>query len=131
MGRGQLSVWTLIDRYKYASMISDLQTTAYSAISSIDPNACSFSSVSARLDHFAERFNKQDQLISDNSVRIQSLFSSIDQFQLVSENQFVSLRDQLRVLSDVSCIERSPPLPLQSVGIPGVEQEEVMKGLRG
>ena len=54
-------------------MISDLQSTANSAISSSDLNACTFSSVSARLDHFAERLNQQDQLISDNSVRIQSL----------------------------------------------------------
>ena len=52
-------------------------------------------------------------------------------FQSVSENQFLSLRDQLRVLSEAPGIERSLSLPLQPVGIPGVEQEEVIKGLRG
>ena len=52
-------------------------------------------------------------------------------FQSVSENQFLSLRDQLRVLSEASGIERSPSLPLLPVGIPGVEQEEVYEGLQG
>ena len=63
---------------------------------SSDLNARSFSSVSARLDHFAERLNQQDQVISDNSVRIHSLASSVDQFQLLSESQFLSLKDQLK-----------------------------------
>ena len=84
----------LVSRIKqYASTISDLQSTANSAIFSSDLNAHSFSSVSARLDHFAERLNQQDQHISDNGVKIQSLISSVDQFQLISENHFVSLKD--------------------------------------
>ena len=80
----------LVTRIKqYASRISDIQSTANTAISSSDLNAHSFSSVLARLDHFAERLNQKDQIISDNnSVRIQSLASSVDQFQLLSENQF-------------------------------------------
>ena len=112
----------LVGRIKqYASTISDFQSTANSAFFSCDLNARSFSSVSARLDHFAERLNQQDQRISDNGVKIQSLISSVDQFQLISENQFVSLRDQIRVLSEASCIERSSSLPLQPVRTPGVE----------
>ena len=79
------------------SRISDIQSTADTATSSSELNAHSFSSVSARLDHFAEQLNQQDQVISDNSVRIQSLASSVDPFQLVSENQFLSLKNQLRV----------------------------------
>ena len=48
----------LVTRIKqYTSTISDLQSTANSAISSSNLNAISFSSVSARLDHFAERLN--------------------------------------------------------------------------
>ena len=39
----------------------DLQSTANSAIFSSDLKTRSFSSVSARLDHFAETFNQQDQ----------------------------------------------------------------------
>ena len=49
----------------------------------------------------------------------------------MSENQFLLLRDQFRVLIEASGIERSPLLPLQHVGIPGVEQEEVVEGLQG
>ena len=48
----------LVTRIKqYASRIRDLQTTANSAISSSNLNVRSFLSVSARLDHFAERLN--------------------------------------------------------------------------
>ena len=114
-----IDVWrgNLVGRIKqYSSTISDLQSTANSAIFSSDLNAHSFSSVSARLDHFAERLNQQDQHISDNGVKIQSLISSVDQFQLISENQFVSLRDQLRVLSEASGIERSLSLPRSLLG---------------
>ena len=50
------------------------------AVCSSDLNAHSFSSVLARLDHSAERLNQQDQVISDNNVRIQSFVSSFDQF---------------------------------------------------
>ena len=44
--------------------ISDIQLTASSAISSSDLNCLSFSSVSTRLDHFAEWLSQQDQIIS-------------------------------------------------------------------
>ena len=50
---------------------------------------------------------------------------------MVSETQFLSLRDQLRVSSEASDIERYPSLSLQPVGIPDVEQVEVIDGLRG
>ena len=64
---------------QYATPISDIQLTASNVISSSDLNARSFSSVLARLDHFAERLSQPDQIISDNSVKIQSLISSFDQ----------------------------------------------------
>ena len=68
----------LVGRIKqYASTISDLQSTTNSAIFNSDLNSLSFSSVLARLDHFAERLHQQDHLISDKSVRIQSLISSV------------------------------------------------------
>ena len=61
----------LVRRFKqYASTISDLQSNANSAIYCSDLNARSFSSVLARLDHFAERLNQQDQCISDNRIKI-------------------------------------------------------------
>ena len=61
----------LIGKIKqYASTIIDLQTTVNTAIYSSDLNACSFSSVLARLDHFGERLNQQDQCISDNPVNV-------------------------------------------------------------
>ena len=122
----------LIGRIKqYTSTISDLQSTANSATYSSDLNARSFSLVSARLDHFAESLNQQDQRISDNHVKIQSLLSSFDQFKIVSESQFLSLMDQFRMLSESSDVERRPSLPLQSIEVPDVEQVEVIEGLRG
>ena len=92
----------LVGRIKqYASTISDLQSNANSAIYSSDLNAHSFSSVSARLDHFAERLTQQDQCIFENRIKIQSLLSSFDQFKKVSENQFLCLKDQHNVVSGI------------------------------
>ena len=105
---------SLVTRVKqYASWISDIQLATITAISSSDLNARSFSSVSARLDHFAERLNQQDQVTSHNNVRIQSLDSSFNQFRLLSTCQFLSLEDQLKVLSkapgDEKSLVHSPP----------------------
>ena len=99
-----------INRIKqYASTINDLQSSTNSAIYSSDLKTCSVSNESARLDHFAERLNQQDQCISDNCGEIQSLLSSLDQFKIVSETQFLALKDQLQVLSEslvlnISCL---------------------------
>ena len=41
------------------------------------------------------------------------------------------MKDQLKVLSESSDIDRRPSLPLQAVGVPDVEQVEVIEGLRG
>ena len=89
------------------------------------------SNVSARLDHFAERLNQQDQCISDNRVKIQSLISSLDQFKIIFENQFLSLKDQFQVLSESSGIERLSSLPLPPVEVADVEQTVVIEGFRG
>ena len=41
------------------------------------------------------------------------------------------MKDQLKVLSESSDIDRRPSLPLQAVGVPDVEQVEVIEGLWG
>ena len=57
----------LVTRIKqYASTINDLQSSTNSAIYTGDLNARSTSNILARLDHFAERLNQQDQCISNN-----------------------------------------------------------------
>ena len=49
----------------------------------------------------------------------------------MSENQFLSLKDQLKVLSESSDVERLPSLPLQSIEVADIEQVEVIEGLQG
>ena len=57
----------LVTRIKqYASTINDLQSSTNSAIYTGDLNARSTSNILARLDHFTERLNQQDQCISNN-----------------------------------------------------------------
>ena len=73
--------------------------------------------------------NQQDQIISDNNVRIQSLVSSLDKFQLLSERQYSSLKFQLRVVNEAPGGEGKFLQPLRPVQVPGIEQEEVIKGL--
>ena len=90
----------LVSRIKqYASTINDLQSTVNTASYSSHLNAWSISNVSARLDQFAERLNRQDQSIADNCTKIQSLLFSLDQFKISSASQFLSLKDQLLVLN--------------------------------
>ena len=48
-----------------------------------------FLSVSARLDYFAELINQQDQVIAENSKKIQSLACSLDQFKVNTEAQLL------------------------------------------
>ena len=123
----------LVNRIKqYASTINDLQSSANSAIYSSNLNTRSVSNISARLDHFVERLNRKTSVcISDNHVKIQSLLSSLDQFKIISEDQFLALKDQLQVLSESPGIERLPSLPLPSVEVADVEQTVVIEGLRG
>ena len=104
--------------------------TASNAISNSDLNACSFLSVSARFDHFAEQINQQDQVIAENSIKIQSLACSLDQFKVNSEAQLLLIDDQLKVLRDVSNLETNPQPPSVPVGTLGLEPEEVVEGLR-
>ena len=105
----------LVTRIKqYASTIIDLQSTSNTVSYSNDLNARSISTVSARLDQFAERLNRQDQSITNNCTKIKSLLSSLDQFRINSEIQFLSLKDQFLVLSKSSgftCLS-SPPCHL-------------------
>ena len=73
----------LVTRLKqYATRVNDTQMTASNAISNGGINACSFLSVSVRLNHFAEQINQQDQIIAENSIKIQSLACSLDQFKV-------------------------------------------------
>ena len=48
----------------------------------------------------------------------------------MSESQFLLLKDQLKVVSESSDIERRPSLPLQSIELPD-SQVEVIENLRG
>ena len=122
----------LVTRIKqYASTINDLQSSTNSAIYTGDLNAQSTSNILARLDHFAERFNQQDQCISNNCNDIRSLRSSIDQLSIVSETQFLSLKGQLQALSKLSDIELRSPPPLSSVEVVYAEQTVVIEGLQG
>ena len=57
----------LVNRIKqYASTINDLQSSTNSTIYTRDLKTRSVSNISARLDHFAESLNQQDQCISNN-----------------------------------------------------------------
>ena len=91
----------------------------------------SFSYVSSRLDHFADRINQQDQVIAENSIKIQSLACSLDQFKLNSEAQLLLIDDQLKVLCGVSNLETNPQLSSVPVVTLSLEQEEVVEVLRG
>ena len=122
----------LVSRLKqYAIRINDIQMTNSNAIASGDINAQSFSSVSARLDHYAERINQQDQVINENSIALQSLVCSLDQFKVSSEAQFLSPDNQIKSVIDSSTCEMIPQQQtVPHVGL-GLEQGEVVEGLRG
>ena len=81
-----------------------------------DFNGLSFYSVLAR----------QDQIVSDNSVKIHSLICSFDQFRLHSESQLLSIEDQIKVLHEMPSVPVLPPVPVEVLG---VEQEELVEGL--
>ena len=84
-----------------------------------------------RLDQLSERFNQLDQGTSSNHDDIRSLRLSLDQFHSMSETQFLTLKDQLQVLSDSPNTERLPLLPLPSVEVVDTEQTVVIEGLCG
>ena len=115
----------------YGTNISDLQSSTNSAVYACDLNARTNSNISVRLDHLAEKFNQLDQHISNNHDNISSLRSSLDQFSIVSETQFLSLRDQFQALSGSSNTERLPSPPLSSVEVVDTEQTVVIEGFRG
>ena len=83
-----------------------------------------------RLDHLAEKLNHLDQRITNNRDDIPSLRSSFDQFSIVSETQFLLLRDQLQALSESTDIERLPSHSLSSADVVDTEQTVVIEGLR-
>ena len=71
-----IDVWRghLVRRLRqYADKVNGIQVSANNAISNMDLNALSLSSVLSRLDHLAECLNQQNQVVSKNTVRIQSL----------------------------------------------------------
>ena len=88
------------------------------------------SNTSVRLDHLAEKLNHLDQRITNNRDDICSLCSSFDQFSIVSETQFLSLRNQLQALSESSNIACLPSPPLSSADVVDTEQTVVIEGLR-
>ena len=78
----------LVSKLKqYATRVNYIQMTVSNVMANSDINAQSFSSVSARLDHFAEHINQQDQIITENRIKIQSLACSLDQFKVSTEAQ--------------------------------------------
>ena len=81
----------------YATNINDIQVSANSAISNSDLNTHSLSSVSSRLDHLAECLNQQNQVVFENTVRIQSI-SSLDQFKTITEGRLSVLEDHINSL---------------------------------
>ena len=87
--------------------------------------------ISVRLDHLAEKFNHLDQRITNNRDDICSLCSSFDQFSIVSETQFLLLKDQFQALSESSNIKRLPSPPFSSVEVVDTKQTVVIEGLRG
>ena len=105
--------------------------TASNVISNSDLNANSFLSVSARLEHFAEWINQQDQVIAENSIKIQSLACYLDEFKVNTEAHLLLIDHQFKVLCDVSNLEAN----LQHTTVPvitvGLEQEEVVERLCG
>ena len=93
-------------------------------------NACSFSCVSARLDHL-EQLNQQNQVVSENTVKIQSLVSSLDQFKSHTERRLSVFEDQIKTLHLVASVETDPIISPILVEPLGLEQEEVVEGLPG
>ena len=69
--------------------------------------------------------------MSDNSLKIQSLVCSLDQFKLNTKAQLLLFEDQLKILHDVSNVETNPVPSLIPVVTFGVEQEEVVEDLHG
>ena len=122
----------LVTRLKqYATIVNDIQMTSSNAISNSDLIRPVLFFVSARLEHFAERINQQDQVIAENSKKIQSLACSLDQFKVNTEAQLLLIDDQLKVLCDVSNQEVNLQHPTVPVLTLGLEQEEVVEGLCG
>ena len=122
----------LVTRLKqYSTRVNDIQMTASNVISNSDLNANSFLSVSARLEHFAEWINQQDQVIAENSIKIQSLACSLDQFKVNTEAHLLLIDHQFKVLCDVSNLEANLQHPTVPVITLGLEQEEVVEHLRG
>ena len=102
----------LITRIKlYSSTIAEIQSSTNATSYACNLNARLNSNISVRLDQLAERFNQLDQRTSSNRDDIRSLHSSLDQFCSVSKTQFLSLRDQLQVLSESSNTVRLPSPP--------------------
>ena len=122
----------LVTRIKlYSSTIADLQSSSNATSYACDLNVQTNSNISARLDQLTERFNQLDQRASTNRDNIRSLHSSLDQFCNVSETQFLSLKAQLQVLSEVSNTVRPSSSPTSAVKVVDTEHTVVIKGLRG
>ena len=107
----------------YAAKVNNIQNIANTVVFNSDATYQSFSSVSARLDHFSKLIDVKNQRISDNSLKIQSLACSFNQFKVDTETQLLSLesicvRDRL--------IHQAAPV----VTI-GTDQDEVVEGLCG
>ena len=114
----------------YATNINDIQVSANSAISNSDLNTHSLSSVSSRLDHLAECLNQQNQVVSENTVKIQSLVSSLDQFKANTERWLSVFEDRIKSHRVTARMEAAPIVSPVPVEILGLELDEVVEVLR-
>ena len=70
----------------YAAKVNDIQDIANSVVSNRDATNQSFSSVSARLDNFSKLIDGKNERIFNNSLKIQSLACSFNQFKVDTES---------------------------------------------
>ena len=70
----------------YIGKINDIQDIANSVVSNRNATNQSFSSVSARLDPFSKLIDGKNERIFNNSLKIQSLACSFNQFKVDTES---------------------------------------------
>ena len=122
----------LVTRIKlYNSTIADLQTSSNATSYACDLNARTNSTILARLYQLTEKYNQQDQCMSNNRDDLLSLCSLIDKFCDSSKTQFLSLRDELQVLIDSSNTICLPSPPTSSVEVVETEHTVFIEGLCG
>ena len=96
-----IDLWrtNLVTRIKlYSSTIADLKSTSNATSYACDIKACINSSITARIDLLAEKFNQLDIRTSCNHSDIMLICGMIDQLRARSDSQFSSLSKQIQSL---------------------------------